>query len=266
MSASERVAMAAAVPGDLASRLDRAFGLALEIGTALLVVAEIAILFVGIVARYAFHHPLIWSDELASLLFLWLAMLGTVLALRRGEHMRMTALVNSFPPRFRSFFELLSLAAALAFLGAILLPAFDYAASESIVSIMSLDISMSWRAGAMPAGIALLGLTVLLRILAQPKPATLLALIVIAVLIGAFAFLHPTLLTLGRGNLIVFFLGVVSVSVFAGIPIAVSFGLATLGYLAFATHVPIAVLVARMDSGCRIRCCCQCRCSCSWAC
>ena len=141
---------APALPRDLASRLDRAFGLALEIGTALLVAAEIAILFVGIVARYAFHRPLIWSDELASLLFLWLAMFGAVLALRRGEHMRMTALVNAFPLRSRYFFELLSLAAALAFLGAILLPAFDYAAGESIVSIMSLDISMSWRAAAMP--------------------------------------------------------------------------------------------------------------------
>ncbi len=29
-----------------------------------------------------------WSDELASILFLWLSMLGAVIALRRGEHMR----------------------------------------------------------------------------------------------------------------------------------------------------------------------------------
>ena len=220
-----------------------------KIGTALLVTAEIVILFVGIVARYAFHHPLIWSDELASLLFLWLAMLGTVLALRRGEHMRMTALVNTGSHRVRHFFDLLALAAALAFLGAILLPAFDYAANESIVSIMSLDISMAWRAAAMPVGVALLGLTILLRILAQPRPATLLALALVAAIVLALVLLHPVLLTLGRGNLIVFFLGVVSLTVFAGIPIAFSFGLATLGYLAFATHVPITVLVARMDSG-----------------
>jgi tripartite ATP-independent transporter DctM subunit len=249
MSASDRVAVAGAISGELAARLDRAFGLALEVSTALLVVAEIVILFVGIVARYAFHHPLIWSDELAALLFLWLAMLGTVLALRRGEHMRMTALVNTGSLGVRYFFDLLALAAALAFLGALLRPALDYAMNESIVSIMSLDISMSWRAAAMPVCVGLLALTVLLRILAQPRPATLLALIVVAAIIGAFALLHPTLLTLGRGNLIVFFLGVVAVTVFAGIPIAVSFGLATLGYLAFATHVPIAVLVARMDSG-----------------
>ena len=33
----------------------------------------------------ALHDPLIWSDELASTLFIWLSMLGAVLALDRGE-------------------------------------------------------------------------------------------------------------------------------------------------------------------------------------
>jgi tripartite ATP-independent transporter DctM subunit len=129
------------------------------------------------------------------------------------------------------------------------LPAFDYTAGEAIVSLLSLGISMSWRAAAMPIGIALLGVTVLLRVVSQPKPATLLALLVAAAIIAVFALLHPALLTLGRMNLLIFFLGVVTACVFAGIPIAVSFGLATLGYLAFATHVPITVLVARMDTG-----------------
>ena len=89
----------------------------------------------------------------------------------------------------------------------------------------------------------------LLRISGQFKPATLFACILAAALIGVFVLLHPTLLTLGKLNLVVFFLGVVTLCVFAGIPIAISFGLATLGYLAFATHVPVAVLVARMDTG-----------------
>jgi TRAP-type C4-dicarboxylate transport system permease small subunit len=37
---------------------------------------------------------LVWSDELASILFIWLSMLGAVLALDRGEHMRLTAIIN----------------------------------------------------------------------------------------------------------------------------------------------------------------------------
>ena len=154
MSASDQVAMGAVLPTGLAARLDRLFGLALELTVSLLVVTEIIILFVGIIARYAFDHPLIWSDELASLLFLWLAMLGTVLALRRGEHMRMTALVNRLALPTRYFFDQLTLVAVLVFFGAILLPAYAYMTNESIASLMSLGISTGWRAAAMPVGIA----------------------------------------------------------------------------------------------------------------
>jgi TRAP-type C4-dicarboxylate transport system permease small subunit len=56
-------------------RLDRALRLATEIPAALLVATEILVLLAGVTARYAFGRPLTWSDELASTLFLWLAML-----------------------------------------------------------------------------------------------------------------------------------------------------------------------------------------------
>src|SRR3954447_12122663 len=67
--------------------LEHALGMLVEIPAAFLVVAEIVILFAGVVARYALHRPLIWSDELASILFLWLAMLGGAGAFRRAERM-----------------------------------------------------------------------------------------------------------------------------------------------------------------------------------
>src|ERR1700679_402820 len=60
---------------------------------AVLVAVDIAVLFAVVMARYVFHAPLIWSDELASILFLWLAMLGSVVALQRSEHMRLTAVM-----------------------------------------------------------------------------------------------------------------------------------------------------------------------------
>src|SRR6185437_4653731 len=105
--------------------------------------------------------------------------------------MRMTAMVNALSLRMRHFFELLSLVATLVFLGAVLRPALDYAAGESIVSLMSLNISMSWRAAAMPVCLALLALTILLRILAQAKSPALLALLAIGAITLGFALLHP---------------------------------------------------------------------------
>jgi tripartite ATP-independent transporter DctM subunit len=249
MSAGEQALAGVASPTGFAVRLDRATTATLEYATAALIVVEIVILFVGIVARYVFHSPLIWSDELASLLFLWLAMLGSALALRRGEQMRMTALVNRVRPELRPFLEAVAVFAALGFLIAITLPAFDYMQNETIVSLMSLNISMVWRAAAMPFGILLMIAMTLPRFAAQPLKPQIVALIVVAVTFAGFYALHGTFLGLGRLNLLVFFFGVVVVTVFAGVPIAVSFGLATLGYLGLSTHVPISVLIARMDTG-----------------
>src|SRR5262245_63812270 len=106
--------------------IERTVGLLVEIPAALLVVAEIVILFAGVVARYGFHRPLIWSDELASTLFLWLAMLGAAVAFRRGEHMRMTAVVSGAKPAMRAYLDLVATAAALAFLGMIAWPVYGY--------------------------------------------------------------------------------------------------------------------------------------------
>ena len=53
---------------------------------------EMLVLFAGVVSRL-FRRPFTWSDEFASILFLWLAMLGAVVAFRRGEHMRMSTFV-----------------------------------------------------------------------------------------------------------------------------------------------------------------------------
>ena len=76
----------------------RRLGAAVETVTAGLVLLEIVILLAGVTSRYVFRSPLIWSDELASILFLWLSMLGAVIALHRGEHMRMTGLVSYVGP------------------------------------------------------------------------------------------------------------------------------------------------------------------------
>ena len=120
--------------------LDSALGHLVEIPAALLVVAEIIILFSGIVARYVLHTPLVWSDELASILFLWLAMLGSVIAFRRGEHMRMAALVNRASPATRAMLDMVAVAAALAFLLMLQGPGFEYASEERYVTTAALEI------------------------------------------------------------------------------------------------------------------------------
>src|SRR6202162_35071 len=107
----------------LAGALAYSLALVVDITAASLVVAEIVILFAGVVARYGLHRPLIWSDELASILFLWLAVLGGGAAFRRSEHMRMTAVVAGAKPAMRAYLDVVGTCAALAFLLMIAWPA-----------------------------------------------------------------------------------------------------------------------------------------------
>src|SRR6188768_2410194 len=154
----------------LLASLDHALGMLVELPAALLVVAEIIILFAGVVARYALHAPLIWSDELASILFLWLAMLGAAVAFRRAEHMRMTAVVASAKPAMRAYLDLVATVAALAFLLLIAWPSWEYAYEESYITTPALEIANVWRAAALPVGIGLMALFAALRLLQARKP------------------------------------------------------------------------------------------------
>src|ERR1700754_938743 len=231
-----------------AASLEATLGMLVEIPAALLVVAEILILFAGVVARYGLHRPLIWSDELASILFLWLAMLGAAVAFRRAEHMRMTAVVASAKPATRAYLDVVATSAALAFLLLIAWPACEYAYEESFITTPALQIPNIWRAAALPAGIGLMALFALLRLTRVGDVRTLLgAVLSVALLIAVFCLAQPWLRPLGNINLIVFFVGVAGFCVFAGVPIAFGFGLAIFGYLALTTRTPLMVLIGRMD-------------------
>ena len=221
-----------------------------EVPAALLVVAEIIVLLSGILARYVFHKPIVWSDELAGILFLWLAMLGAVIAFQRGEHMRMTAIVGMLQPRARAFLDVVAVAAALAFLLLVIHPAYEFAADEVYVTTPALEIVNSWRAAALPVGIALMLLVALLRLASVSDWRHVAGGVALVVaIIGVLVLLAPVLRPLGNLNLLIFFVGLVGAMVFAAVPIAFAFGLATFGYIALTTSTPDVVVIGRMDEG-----------------
>ena len=233
-----------------AQRAHQALGHLLGLPVALLVATEIAVLLAGVVARYMFHYPLIWSDEVASILFLWLAMLGSAVAFQRGEHMRMTAVVGKLAPEARAFLDVLATAAALAFLLLVLPHAYEYAVEEAMMRTPALDLQNSWRAAAMTAGFGAMALLAVLRLVAVGRPRQVMAAVgLVVALMVVMTLLQPVWRQLGNANLVVFFVVVVAGAVFAGVPIAFAFGLATLGYVMLATNTPVLIVVGRMDEG-----------------
>lgn len=225
--------------------------MAVAVIASVILLFEVGLLFVGVVARYAFHRPLIWADELASTLFVWLSALGAVMATRRNAHMRLTTFVGMTGPTLRRQIEAVILLVIAAFVVIILLPAIEYSIHEAIVRTPGMDISNSWRASAVAVGAALIAaLTVLRLLVAAPSLKWLAVWTAVVLLICAGLWLaRPFFLQLGNYNLLIFFVVGTAAAVAAGVPIAFAFGIATAGYVALATRAPLTVIVSRMDEG-----------------
>lgn len=229
---------------------DAALTLVTEGAAALLVAVEAVLLASSTVARYVFHTPLVWSDELASLVFLWLAMLGAVVALRRGEHMRLTAFVRNLSDGARSWLDTLGMGLVVALLLTLLPAALEHFEDLSISTTPVLEISEGFRVAAVLVGFGLMLLTAVDTML---KRASLFQIAVvaggIAAAAGLFWSLAPTFEAMGNANLLVFFLGIVSFCMVIGAPIAFAFCLGTVSYLAFSTQIPLTIVPSRMDEG-----------------
>ncbi len=216
---------------------------------AALLTCDIVVLFAGVVSRYVFRSPLLWSDELASILFIWLVMLGSVIALRRGDHMRLTVITAKVSRVARTRIEAVALGIVLLFLLLVVRYGWEYALDQWYVETPALGLHDTVRVAAIPLGALLMAVTAVSQMLEIGwKPAG----IAIAVLACAAALLmlaSPWLKPLGNLNLILFFVVLLGAAILLSAPIGFAFGLATLSYLFFTTHTPLSVVASRMDEG-----------------
>jgi tripartite ATP-independent transporter DctM subunit len=230
--------------------VDNLIGRLAEVIGSAIVVAETIILFAGVVSRYVFNSPIIWTDELANFLFLWLSMIGTVVALRRNEHMRLTTLVNWVRPGLGKWFNSVAALVVIAFVVEILLPAYEYTRDQQFTELTTLGISEGWRAASILVGMSLAAVIAILRLV---ETTTLRNFLLAVLVVGGVSLLlwyfKPQLTTMKFGSLFVFFILIVGACVAIGVPIAFAFGIATMSYLAVTSETPISVVVNRMDDG-----------------
>jgi len=235
---------------DIGRGLDRFVRSVTEVPAAALLVLEVILLLANVVFRYLLHTPLVWGDELASILFIWLAMLGAVIALQRSEHMRLTTFVSRMPRHRRQFMDTLGTVFLLIFVVLLIRPAFEYAEEEWIISTPVLGIPHSFRVAAVAAGLFLMMLGLVSQLLLKARLKDFLNAAAIAGTAAAALWLaSPVLENVGSYNLLIFFLLGVTVMVSIGIPIMAAFGLATVAYLLTVTSTPSLVVIGRLDEG-----------------
>lgn len=222
----------------------------LEGVAASLVVLDIAVLFAGVVARYVFDRPLIWSDELAAALFLWLGMLGAVLALSRDEHMRLSVFLRHFGPATRRVVDAIAALMVVVFVVEIVGPAYNYVVDQWMIVTPGLDIPDSYRVTSILVGGVLLSVVALQSLFRKCLARDIaIALALLAAISGILLLAAPLLVAMGNWNLPIFFVLFVGVLVVIGVPIAFAFGVTTLSYIVLTTDVPLFILVNQMDHG-----------------
>ncbi|TIO29660.1 TRAP transporter large permease subunit [Mesorhizobium sp.] len=221
-----------------------------EAAASILLVLVVGLLLAGVISRYVLSLPIVWIDEAASISFLWLAMLGSAIAIDRNEHLRLTIFLGMIPERARDFVNALALLVVATVLLALIVPASQYVQDEWYVTSAALNIPMSFRASAIVVGLALMSVIAVGHAIRVATLANLAAAIAVVAALALFGWLlSPLFLTLGYANIPIFLVGVVAVGLLLGVPIAFCFGIGTIAFIAFSTHVPMIVLVGRIDEG-----------------
>jgi len=75
--------------------LDRLEEILLGVGLALMGLA----VALQIIMRYVFNMPLVWSEEFARYIFVWITFIGAGYGVRQGLHISMEYFYNKFPPK-----------------------------------------------------------------------------------------------------------------------------------------------------------------------
>ncbi len=68
----------------------------------------IACIFLQTVTRYVIGKPLTWTEELAIIFFIWSIYFGAIIAVSRGQHLKVGVLVENMRPRRRKIMQIVS--------------------------------------------------------------------------------------------------------------------------------------------------------------
>jgi TRAP-type C4-dicarboxylate transport system permease small subunit len=124
----------------------------------LLMAAIAAVVFLQVITRYVLAYPLDWPEELARILFVWVALLGAVLAFRKAGHFSIEAFLNLLPPPLRRGVSVFLRVTLLAFLLLVAYLGLDatFRVREQLSTAM--EISMSYGYAAVPVSFACMAL------------------------------------------------------------------------------------------------------------
>lgn len=122
--------------------------------------AIILLVFASAVMR-SLMYPIVWSVDLAQLLFVWICMFGADLALKKKAHVGVDLLAKQFPIKLQNTITLGSYILCLLFLAFIAYYGSLLCVTNFLRKYQTLQISYSFGTAAVPLGSVLMILTVI---------------------------------------------------------------------------------------------------------
>ena len=97
-----------------------------------------------VIARFAFNHPMAWTDELAVILYIWIVLWGAAFIVRSREHVMFDLLYNSCAPAMQRVMRLLGAVALAGLMGYALAGNWDYVLFMRREKTPVLGVSFFW--------------------------------------------------------------------------------------------------------------------------
>ncbi|MGZ9810780.1 TRAP transporter small permease [Pseudoroseicyclus sp. H15] len=123
---------------------------------ALILMVITGLVFVAALMR-TFGHPLVWSVDLAQLLFIWLCFIGATRALRQRAHLGVDLVIRLAPYRIRRLVETGIALLTLVFLAVLAVEGVKLTLLNIERQFGDSGLSYAWVTIAVPAGSLLLG-------------------------------------------------------------------------------------------------------------
>jgi TRAP-type C4-dicarboxylate transport system permease small subunit len=82
---------------NLLNKLDKALTAAAKWTSIVLFAVMVLLSILQVICRYVLHVSLSFTEELARFLFIWVTFLGSAMALKKDQHVKMDLLVRQFP-------------------------------------------------------------------------------------------------------------------------------------------------------------------------
>lgn len=151
----------------IAIRLDDWVARLETVAVILLMALLTAVTFAQVVTRYLLGDPLIWSEEAARYLFVWVSMIGAALALREGGHFGLDLLIRPMP-QLKPVLGPLVILVMVMFLVILLKTGIDETRLASMQFAMTFPMRMQWAYLALPVGAGLMLFHIAVHVIRKP--------------------------------------------------------------------------------------------------